>query len=199
MRHMPYARIPFAHIKDPLKRELFNRADDFLADVYSMLGNHRLKRTGAGGCNLTATLVLMCVVDALAKYIYPRKPRNRQGPRFKKLIIDRLPWGSDADGWMRKEDAAELFYVEFRNPLTHALGKDRASKARRTGFVEPTAGIWGNIRTKRIGAVDARKTWPANCPVLTVLTDAGGTRDKLTVAALYWAVKSMVKDLAAKA
>lgn len=142
-RQVPYARIAFAHIRDPLKRELFNRADDFLADVYSMLAKHPLKRTGAGGCNLTATLVLMCIVDAMAKYIYPRRPRNNQGARFKKLIIDKLPWGSEADGWMRKEDAAELFYIEFRNPLTHALGKDKPSNARRAGFVEPTAGIWG--------------------------------------------------------
>jgi hypothetical protein len=35
--------------------------------------------------------------------------------------------------------------------------------------------------------------------VLSVLTDAKGTRHEITVAALYWAVKKMVAGMAAAA
>ncbi len=199
---MPYAHIPSGHIADDQTRELFIRASDFLADVYTMLSSRPLQRTKGGACNLTATLVLLCVVDALAKYIYPRTPRSGKGSqqkRFARLLVDKLPWGLEASGWMKKEDAANLLYMEFRNTLTHALGVDQPSDLRRGEFVEPTVGIWGNVKPKRISNIDARKSWPEDWPVLTVLTDSRGTRDKLTVAALYWAIKRMVGELAATA
>jgi hypothetical protein len=100
---------------------------------------------------------------------------------------------------MPKNDAALIFYIEFRNTLTRALGTDTRSKYRGTGFVEPTAGIWGNVRPERIGVIDSRKSWPVEWPILSVLTDGRGTRHKLTVVALYWAVKKVVLDLAATA
>ena len=39
----------------------------------------------------------MCIVDAMATYVYPRRPQENQGERFKKLIIDKLPWGGSED------------------------------------------------------------------------------------------------------
>ena len=199
---MPYAAISVEHIADSRTRLLFARANDYLADVYTMLSSRPLHRTKGGGCNLTATLVLLCVVDALATHVYPKKPisgKYNQWKRFKTLIVDRLPWGKDATRWMNKEDAANLLYIEFRNTLTHALGEDAPSEFRESGFVEPTVGIWGKVRPKHIGKIDARKTWPDNWPVLDVLTDGRGTRNKLTVVALYWAIKTMVGEMAAAA
>ncbi len=196
---MPYTPIPTSRIADAKTRDIFVRASDYLADVYSMLSSRPLNRTNGGACNLTATLVLLCIVDAMATYIYPKAPRGRgsQGKRFQKLIVDKMRWGSETAGWTRKSQAAEILYREMRNTLTHALGVDRPTNLREKGFVEPTAGVWGNITPKRIGAIDARKSWPATWPVLSVLTDARGSRQKLTVAALYWHVKKMVDDLAA--
>lgn len=199
---MPYAQISVGHLAKGQTRELFARANDYLADVYTMLSSRPLHRTNGGGCNLTATLVLLCVVDAIATYIYPKQPmsgQSAQQTRFRKLLVERLPWGAEAMGWMNKQDAATLLYLEFRNTLTHALGVDQPSDLRKRGFVEPTVGIWGNVSPKRIGNVDARKTWPEHWPVLSVLTDGRGTRQKLTVVALYWAIKRMVSDLAAAA
>jgi hypothetical protein len=200
---MPYARIAVAHIADARTRDLFRRADDFLADVYTMLSSRPLARTKGGGCNLTATLVLLCIVDAIATYVYPKVPvdgeKDAQKRRFTRLLRDKLPWGPPKHGWVPKTVAAAVFYLEHRNTLTHALGTDRPSKHRGSGWVEPTAGIWGDIRPQRIGVVDARKSWPEEWPALRVLTDGKGTRHKVTVAGLYWAVKKMVADLAAAA
>lgn len=199
---MPYAAISVEHISVIRSRNLFARANDFIADVYTMLSSRPLHRTNGGGCNLTATLVLLCVVDAMATHVYPKTPssgEHHQWKRFKKLIVDRLPWGQDATRWMNKEKAANLLYLEFRNTLTHALGEDAPSGFRESGFVEPTVGIWGNVKPKRISSIDARKTWPDDWPVLDVLTDGRGTRNKLTVVALYWAVKRMIGEMADEA
>ena len=95
--------------------------------------------------------------------------------------------------------AAELLYDEFRNPLTHALGVDEPSSNRPVGFIEPSAGPWGKITTRKIGKIDARRSWPEAWPIVGPYTDKLGRRHKLTVAGLYWAVKKMVADLAATA
>jgi len=200
---MPYATIETAHISDANKKEIFDRANNYLADVYSMLSSRPLTRTRGGGCNLTATLVLLCVIDALATHVWPKAPmtgRDAQAIRFSSLIAAKLHWGPVSAGWMPKDDAAKLLYLECRNTLTHELGRDKARTFLKAGFAEPTVGVWANIRPKgRIGIVDARKTWPDRWPTVSVLSDARGTRYKLTVAALYWAVKDLVKKMAASA
>ena len=93
---MPYRRIKKSHIADEHTRKLFDRADAFIADVYSMLSSKPLKRTKAGGCNLTAPLVLLCVVDAIATHHYPKVPprgvKDAQRLRFTRLLRERLPW-----------------------------------------------------------------------------------------------------------
>lgn len=200
---VPYARIATAHITDADLRGLFERANDYLADVYSMLSSRPLKRTKGGGCNLTATLVLLCIVDSLATHVWPKTPvgnKGAQGTRFKTLLVQKLRWGPASAGWMDKSDAAELLYLECRNTLTHELGRDTAKSFLNLGFVEPTVGVWGNVRPKnRIGSVDSRKSWPDKWPIVSVLTDSKGTRYKVTVVALYWAVKDMVSNMAASA
>jgi hypothetical protein len=201
--HMPYAAIPTTHIKDADLREFFQRANDYLADVYSMLSSRPLARTKGGGCNLTATLVLLCVVDAIATHVWPKTPTSGKGAqqaRFEALIMKELHWEPQSTVWMRKEDAATLLYLECRNTLTHELGRDSRKTFQQAGFVEPTVGVWGNVRPKgRMSSIDARKKWPDAWPILSVLTDARGTRYKLTVVALYWAVKDMVSRMAAAA
>lgn len=102
---MPYQRILWSHIADPEKRAIIHRADLLLGDVYTMCCKHPLKKTKAGGCNFSAALILVCIIDALATYVYPptkRMPRQRgaQEKRFKQLIRDKLPWHPD---WIKIE------------------------------------------------------------------------------------------------
>ena len=141
---MPYATIETAHISDANKKEIFDRANNYLADVYSMLSSRPLTRTRGGGCNLTATLVLLCVIDALATHVWPKAPmtgRDAQAIRFSSLIAAKLHWGPVSAGWMPKDDAAKLLYLECRNTLTHELGRDKARTFLKAGFAEPTVGV----------------------------------------------------------
>jgi hypothetical protein len=199
---MPYERIPTAHIAAAGLRELFERADAYLADVYTMCSGHQLKRTKGGACLYPSTLVLLCVVDAMATYVWPRKPTGRRGDQERRLVTlmeeKLLPWPKVA-GWTPMPDAAHILYIEMRNTLTHELGRDKASVFRQSGYAEPTIGFWGPVRPTRMSFVDACKKWPETWPILGPLQDGRGTRDKLTVVALYWAVKRMVKEMAAAA
>src|SRR5689334_22741312 len=134
---MPYTRIKTAHIADANTKEMFDRANDYLADVYSMLSSRPLMRTKGGGCNLTATLVLLCIIDALATHVWPKTPssgKGAQGIRFAELITAKLHWGPISAGWMPKHEAGELLYLACRNTLTHELGRDRTRTFLKAGF-----------------------------------------------------------------
>lgn len=200
---MPYQRILFEHIADPNVKAIVHRADLLLGDVYTMCCKHPLKMTNAGGCQFSAALVLLCIIDALAAYVYPPtkamlKKKGVQEERFKKLIREQLHWPS---GGVDVVQAAAILWDECRNPLTHAAGLDDRARHRHAGLDEPVVGIWGDVKPKRISNVDRRKSWPDSWPILSpdrgVLRSATGrpARLKLTVVALYWSVKKLVRDL----
>lgn len=201
---MPYQRIHWSHIADPEKKAIIHRADLLLGDVYTMCCKHPLKKTKAGGCNFSAALILVCIIDALATYVYPptkRMPRQRgvQEKRFKKLIRDKLHWHPD---WIKIEHFSSFLWDECRNPLTHAAGLDVSSRHKNSGLDEPVVGFWDDVKPQRIAAVDRRKTWPKSWPIISpdrglVRTATGKpARLKLTIVALYWAVKKLIRDLA---
>jgi len=206
---MPYHHVSVTRPTTKAEAKVFDHASAMLADVYTMCSGHQLKRTKGGGCNFSAALVLVCVLDALAGHIYAptmaiksrTKARGVQQLRFEKLIVDLMPWHPS---WApTKQDFAEILYVEIRNPLTHEVGRDPSFvKARPPGFTEPEVNVWSAVKPRRIGVVDARKTWPEKWPILEpdprLLSSATGkpTRYRLTVVALYWAVKDILGQLA---
>jgi hypothetical protein len=195
---MPYRPIAYKHISDPfLKDEVFRRADWLLSDVYGMFGLQPSPPRKTGGGNWSIALVLLCVVDGISRHVYPMTGEQQQ--RFKRLIREKLHWGPISKGWCRMEDAADVFYTEFRNPLVHELALDKPARARiRLGInSESTIGKWGSVHPQDIEAVDAMTTWNDDWPTLSVEPYEGGERLKLSCAALYWAVKEMVNGLAA--
>lgn len=55
---MAYRPIAIDHIKDPILHEVFEHADIYLRDVYSMLAIDE-SVTGGGPCNFSIALVLL--------------------------------------------------------------------------------------------------------------------------------------------
>lgn len=122
---MSYRPIAYQHIAEEPLRTIFHRADLYVSDVYSMFFTPYKGWRSGGGCNFPIVLTLLCVVDGIARDIYPtRAAEDDQETRFKKLLRDKLFWGPLDKGWMDKSEAAKLLYLEFRNPLVHELGKD---------------------------------------------------------------------------
>ena len=192
---MGYRWIKSASTKHPVIREVVHRANIYLRDVYGML--QLTKRKSGGEYDFSIVLVLLCVIDGIARDIYPTRVVRNQQKRFRKLICEKMYWGPQTNGWIDKAAAANLLYLEFRNPLVHELGQDRVSKARKQGFDEPVIGKWGPIemRNRNIDRIDSLNRWSNNWPTIYEVPYGRGTRVKLCNAALYWSVKRMVIDL----
>jgi hypothetical protein len=193
---MTYRAISWERISDPSLQDVFRRANMLLADVYSMLAvkPHR----NAGTCNFSIALVLLCVVDGIARDVHPTiRAVPDHETRFKRLIRERLPWGPPAKRWIDIGQAAKWFYCEFRNPLTHELGKDVSEARRGQSEYEPVVCRWDPVPEMRVDSLDALKQWDLRWPVMRWSGYKDGRRISLSGAALYWTVKRMVTNLAA--
>lgn len=202
---MPYTNLPTDHIADPHLRRAFVHASVLLADCYAMLGLEEKPATGAGGCNFPLGLVLACILDGLATEVYPIevgdriKPRARQYARLRKLLSERLAWGSTAHGWITLAEATGVIWAEIRNPLAHNLGADTKPKQRRRGFSD--AAIIRRLRDGTLpdaDAVDQATNWDKKSPVMWAksVEEGGSPRIVVSAPALYWHVKRLAADLA---
>lgn len=180
-------------------REVFHRADLYIGDAYSMFYLPYKGWRSGGGCNFPIVLTLVCVVDGIAKYVYPTEAIvDDPKQRFKKLLRDKLLWGPPSKGWMDRGLAAKILYVAFRNPLVHQLGQDSPSSHPMLQQ-EPIVGKWGRLPPSKhnIDRVDRLTIWDLSWPTMYVQKRAGKSNVKLSASALYWSVKKMVANLAA--
>lgn len=199
---MPYSHLDYRSIADPIARKVFEHANHYLHDVYGMFRLLPPKDGDGGGGNFTITLALLCVIDGLAREIWPGQLAIQDSEkRFKTLISCRLPWGRpEGKGkWLQKATAADQLYCEFRNPLVHELASDKPAASRYAGYVEPIIGKWGDLPSELqlITEVDRLTQWNDAWPVLSEgkLDENGKPRLKLITAGLYWAVKRLTGEL----
>ena len=199
---MPYSHLNCQTITDPVVRKVFEHADHYFHDVYAMLRLLPPKDGDGGGGNFTITLALLCIIDGLAREIWPGQSAFKDPEkRFKTLISRRLPWGKPEgkDKWLQKGIAADHLYCEFRNPLVHELASDKPATSRHPGYVEPIIGKWGDLPTelRMIAKVDGLPEWNDEWPVLSEgePDENGKPRLKLVAAGLYWAVKRLAIGL----
>jgi hypothetical protein len=195
---MPYRPLDYKHISDPFLLDVFGRADLLLKDAYGMFALPPATLPGAGGGNWAIALVLVCIIDGIARHVFPTEATVRgQEKRFKYLIRIKLYWGSSKNRWYDKDKAAAVLYTELRNPLVHELALDKPAKARPRDYYETAIGKWGQETVQDIAAIDSMSAWNEDWPTLAVQSHDDGKRLKLSCAALYWSVKQMINDLAA--
>jgi len=196
---MPYSRVPFKDLGDPGICRVFAHANNYLADVFTMLGANPPPESNGGKCNFSIALVLACVLDGLATEIHPIVPPGDVQKRMTGLLA-RLDWGSEADGWISRDDASEILYVDIRGPLVHNLAADTKPWIRRPGYGDPAIVhplSDGTMMTP--DEVDATKVWDRKLPMMwDKPPDARGNPGRIVVStlALYWHVKSLTLDLA---
>ena len=189
---MRYQELQYKSIADPDVRDVFRRCYAYLLEVY--IANRELPTVNRarGGGNWMIALALLCVVDGLAKYIYPRK--GSQNRRFKQLLEDRILFGSAA----AKKAAAKTIYKEFRCLLVHEIAVDSTEKRRPPGIAEPAVGKWDPFPKREqsdISKVEAALSSGREWPVFSRQPYKGDERDVLCGVALYARLKEIIYDM----
>jgi hypothetical protein len=192
--------VPFKDLEDAEIRRVFQHANNYLADVFTMLGANPSPKSNAGKCNFSMALVLSCVLDGLATEIFPILPRGNVEERISRLL-ERVDWGKESDGWVLRSHASEMLYQDIRGPLVHHLAAENSPPLRRPGYSDPAIVremIDGTVLTP--DQVDAVQEWNPKWPIMWARTDdAEPHRLVLSTTALYWHVKHLTLDLATNA
>lgn len=197
---MGYRHIHVSALTHPVLKTAAKRADMLLHDVYGMFALPGDDGEG-GGCNFAITLVLLCVVDGIAREFYPTRLVKDQEKRFKKLLRDKLYWPAKSTKglWIDKAEAALQLYLDVRNPLVHELASERSPRASKKDHNEPVVSKWGLINKdcRNIEYVDGLSKWNDSWPIMYMKDESGDGRPctKLCIAALYWSVKRMLQEL----
>ena len=166
----------------------------YLSDVHSMLRlpipNYRI----LAGCNFAIAQVLLATIGGVSTTLYSHS--GGKGKRFKDLLVDYYPWKHEPHSAVTPNQAAEIIYSVFRNPLTHDLGLDIEKKAK-TPLVklkrQTTKNKTRGLPEKEIEALEKTTARPNMSATIVVRPDA----TVLLVEALYWGVRGMIEELVA--
>ncbi|PUB82291.1 MAG: hypothetical protein DBP01_16160 [gamma proteobacterium symbiont of Ctena orbiculata] len=170
-----------------------------LHDLYQIFSIPAEETKHGGAGNFTIAVILLCIVDGLAVYLYPTKQHvDDQERRFKKLLRKKLYWAPTNKGWVERGLAAKQFYLELRNLLVHELGADRWTSGRIENHLEPRIGKWGSIPegSRDIDKIQDMSLWNDDWPILGMENDEQGEQYvQFSGAAMWWAVKKMIIEL----
>lgn len=201
---MPYQNLKFEGIQPRTLWQTFNHIDGMLADLYVFYRitdkQRETHRFGSG--KFTTTLVLCCLLDALATDVWPlrnaykeKQNKQNQTDTLKKLLKDWFPY-EDGLGWVPKADAIKTLIEDLRNPIVHAAGRDDPKK-RQSALSEPVIWDWNPVpKSHRIDDVLFRDSWPTDWPLLKF--DKNGPKKRrhgLCNIAFFWAVWRLASKL----
>jgi len=149
------------------------------------------------GCNFAATIVLCSVISGTSRIIYPRK--GSDADQFKTLVATYFPWEEEPNPGLRCEEAADVLYEEFRNPLIHAAGLPvelKGSKQTKVSVIrydlkEPNVTKYRGIVEAKIQELEVSRSRPISWGP-TITTDREGRKSKILVEGLYWGVREMI-------
>ena len=193
---MPFHAIQCDGIRNREMRRIFQHASGYLGDVYTLIhADPTPENSGAG--NFSIALILSCVIDGLATEIYPIEPAGDQQERMR-VLLERMQWGTKAQGWVAREEAARVLYLDIRNPLAHNLAADTSPSVRRPGYADPALVMrmkdWARPSAPEL---EERSDWPdKRWPVMWAEHAHGKRRIVVSDLALYWHVKRLATDLA---
>ena len=168
-----------------------------LADVHAMLRLPIDSDPGLrGGCNLSATQVLLSVVSGVSVTVYDPSALTGRGDRgklFREVLEKHYPWKEEQHlpGARLDAAAAAELYRLFRNPLAHTLGvvDPQDNPSGRRVIIEK-----GSVPEADIVAQERATSRLADWTNPTLRED--GDELVLWVRSFYWGVRQMICDVA---
>lgn len=176
--------------------------DPLFADVHSMMRLPIQEVDLNAGCNFSATLVILELIAGVSVELYERPDLDRKDPRdqrklrFKQLLDNHYPWNEERSlpGAITDEQASNILYEAFRNPLAHRLGIYDGGHSLGTIKIAK-----GPLSEPDIEAIEQAESRPANWTGPTLFTDGETKSDRtktvLRVKSLYWGARRMIWNM----
>ena len=175
---------------EPLEAFVRGSLEPYLMDVHVMLGvtgpvidprlpPHLLGRSVA--------LTLLTVVSSAADTLYAKRGKNKE--KFVGVLKAYYPWDRAPASGLSEEEAADLLYQEFRNPIAHRAGIRPAGEVT-MGIFLPFPGSGNAYR--EIAAFEQSDGPPSN---ETLNIDSATCH--LEVRTFYWGVRKMIEAITA--
>jgi len=195
---MAYQRLILDPSTPLLVKGLIRKVEIFeFSDIHSMLrlplNNYRI----TAGCNRGITHALMAVIGGISTTLY--KQSGNVGAKFKGVLIDYFPWDLEPQGSLAPEDAADIIYEVFRNPLTHDLGLDVKKKSQgrkvliKRLHTKTPSGKYRGLTEVYIERLERAQGRPSPSATVTVTP----TNKVLLVECLYWGIRRTIERLSA--
>lgn len=129
--HTKYKPLDLNPIVDRERSRPLYNAELLLRDAHAMLFLPRNDIAALrSGCNYAMLITLSCVLGGISRTIYPQSvPQSNTDRACFSKLFSRIPWGSEKQGWIPRETAADILYDGFRSPLVHELGTDEGGKS----------------------------------------------------------------------
>ena len=164
--------------------------EPLLRDVHRMLAMPAEPKIlpHGGQMQQSIALVLLATVAGVSKtllYVPPREPAGGDRVRFTQCLIRFFPWDLDPPTGVCPEQASEILYKVFRNPLVHCLGTHRSSDPP----VRIGRGHAGEDGERGVEELERMTDKPVSEPCL-VVSPKGRT---LWLEPFYWGVRILVE------
>lgn len=197
---MTYRHVDTSKLSHPVLQVAAARADRLLHDVYGMFSLPGKEERAGGAISPSRWSSCVWSMGWPASFIRHAWSKTKKSVSRNYCAISSI-WPTSAAGslWIDKDEAALQLYLDVRNPLVHELGGEKAPRAKKKGHNEPVASKWGMIEEscRNVGYIDGLENWNEKWPTMYMKNASGDGRPctKLCIAALYWSVKRMLREL----
>jgi hypothetical protein len=135
-------------------------------------------------------LTLLTVVSGLADTLYATKGTNKE--KFVGILKSFYPWNRCQAYGPSNEEASNLLYREFRNPIAHRVGIRPADGMTMMIYVRFPGSGDPDTEDKKLLELEASNDPPSN---LTLNVDS--CTCALDVRTFYWGIRQMIESMAA--
>jgi len=170
----------------PVAQVIRGPVENYLHDVHWMLAMTLPGGPDGPGRQLQnpIAITLLAVVAGVSTELYQVSDSTPTGRRFKRCLIDYFPWDIDPPRGVSKDEAANILYKSFRNPMVHFLGLSHPLTTKVGSVLRGTQDA-----EARVEELERLTEKPYSDPSLVATSEKG----VLWVDPFYWGVRQMVQ------
>ncbi len=119
---MPYVPVPRpASLSTRVHTAVERLERQYFHEVHVMLRLPIPRYRLTSNCTFSCAQMLVALIGGVSTVLYAHRD-SKPGKDFKALLIDYFPWSDEPRTAVTPEEASNIIYHVFRNPLAHNLG-----------------------------------------------------------------------------